>query len=100
MQEYEIYLPSSRNDGAPVDPEEIERIKHRLTEAFGGYTHLKQSSEGAWCMGGVTFHDEVTIVRVLDDGSAQFHWEDFKGHLEKTFQQQSLLIVTREVKTV
>ena len=29
-------------------------------------------SEGAWRMGGVTFRDEVTIVRVLDDGSAKF----------------------------
>lgn len=47
MREYEIYLPTTRNDGAPADAAEIDRIKRTLTEAFGGYTHLRQRSEGA-----------------------------------------------------
>ena len=33
-------------------------------------------------MGGVTFHDEVTIVRVLDDGSAHFDMTAFKKSIE------------------
>ncbi len=41
------------NDGTPVDGGEIQRIKDQLVKAFGGYTHLKQRSEGAWRMGGV-----------------------------------------------
>jgi hypothetical protein len=52
----------------------IECIKELLEKTSGGYTHLNQRSEGAWQMGGATLRDEVTIVRVLDDGSAKFDW--------------------------
>ena len=68
MQEFEIYLPTTLNNGEAVDAAKIEEIKDALVKAFGGYTHLNHRSEGAWRMGGVTFHDEVTIVRVFDDG--------------------------------
>lgn len=97
VQEYEIYLPTTRNDGSPVDAGEIGRIKESLTEAFGGYTHLRQRSEGAWRMGGVTFRDEVTIVRVLDDGSSGFDMHALKERLEKLLQQDQVLIVSRAV---
>ncbi len=100
MQEFEIYLPTKFNDGTPVDPAEIQRIKERLAEDFGGYTHMSQRSEGAWRMGSVTFYDEVTIVRVLDDGSASFNWTDFKRSIESALKQQAVLIINRDVKVV
>ena len=100
MQEYEIYLPTKHNDGTLVDPVQIRRIKKELARIFGGYTHLKHRSEGSWRMGNVTFRDEVTIVRVLDDGSARFDMQSFKRELEKVFRQESVLIVAREVQVV
>ena len=106
MQEYEIYLPTKHNDGAPVDPAHIERIEQELARKFGGYTHLKQRSKGLWRMGGVTFMDEVTIVRVIDDGLAPFPGSDpfdmpaFKRELEELLQQESVLIVAREVNVL
>jgi hypothetical protein len=100
MREYEIYLPAERNDGSPVPKSEIERIKRLLTEKFGGYTHLAQRNEGAWRMGGVTFHDEVTIVRVLDHGTAEFDMAEFKKELEGALRQESILIVSREVRVI
>ena len=100
MQEFEIYLPTKQNDGTEVDPAEIERIKATLTKAFGGYTHLNQRSEGAWRIGGVTFIDEVTIARVLDDGSANFDMVAFKKELEAALKQDTVLIVSREVRTI
>jgi hypothetical protein len=100
MKEYEIYLPSERNDGKPVDPAVIERFKAVLVKAFGGYTHLQHRFEGAWRMGGVTFRDEVTIVRVLDDGEAGFDWKGFKCEVEKALDQEVVLIVEREVRVV
>lgn len=48
MQEFKIYLPTTTNDGTPVDGGEIQRIKDDLVKAFGGYTHLNHRSEGAW----------------------------------------------------
>ena len=100
MQEFEIYLPTSLNDGTPVDPKEIEGIKETLAKIFGGYTHLNQRSEGVWRMGGVTFRDEVTIVRVLDDGAAKFDWPTFKKEIEMTLRQDAVLIISRDVKSV
>lgn len=100
MQEFEIYLPTALNDGTPIAASEIQPIKETLAKTFGGYTHLKQRSEGAWRMGEVTFRDEVTIVRVLDDGSARFDWTAFKKLLEAALKQQAVLIIRREVTTV
>jgi hypothetical protein len=100
MREFEIYLPMANDDGTAADPAEIERIKATLARTFGGYTHLNQRSEGVWSMGGVTFRDEVTIVRVLDDGTTNFDMPKFKESLEKALKQQSVLIVERDVRVV
>jgi len=51
-------------------------------------------------MGGVTFRDEVTIIRILDDGSAKFDLESFKKDLERDLQQEAVLIVSREVSQI
>ena len=97
MQEYEIHLPTVHNDGRPVDDAKIQEIKDTLIEVFGGYTHLNHRSEGAWSMGGVTFHEEVTIVRVLDDGSADFDMTAFKKTIESLLKQETVLILSRQV---
>lgn len=106
MQEYEIYLPAKHNDGRRVDPAYIEQIEQELARAFGGYTHFKQHSAGLWSIGGVTFLDEVTIVRVIDDeappleGRAPFDMVAFKRELEQGLQQESVLIVARKVRVL
>ena len=100
MREFDLYLPARRQDGPPIDPEVIDGVKQALTEAFGGYTHLKSRSEGAWRVAGVTFRDEITIMRVLDDGAARFDWANFKRDLEHRLDQEQILIVRREVEVV
>ena len=100
MQEFEIYLPTTHNDGTPVDPRIIQEIKETLTNAFGGYTHLTHRNEGVWRIGGVTFRDEVTIVRVLDSGEKSFDMEKFKDSLEARLKQDSVLIVGRAVSVI
>jgi len=100
MREFEIYLPMATNDGTPVDPAAIQRIKDTLVRAFGGYTHLDQRFEGVWRMGGVTFRDDVTIVRVLDDGTASFDMTAFKTSIEKALAQEQVLIIARDVRVV
>lgn len=106
MREYEIYLPTRHNDGSPIDPAYVQRIERVLARHFGGYTHMKQRSDGFWSMGGVTFRDEITIVRVLDDGSPPpegrepFDMVAFKRETEIALQQESILIVAREVQVL
>ena len=38
-------------------------------------------------MAGTTFHDDATIMRVLDDGSAKFDMQKFKKSLERTLSR-------------
>ena len=100
MKEFDIYLPSNDASGREIEPGKIEEIKRELLKHFGGYTDLKHRCEGAWKFGGVLFRDELNIVRVLDDGSADFDMESFKRRLEKSLGQESVLIVRREVGVV
>jgi len=100
MREFDIYLPTTLQDGAPIDPELIREIKSTLVNAFGGYTHFTHRNEGAWRIGNVTFRDEITVIRVLDDGRAHFDMVDFKRQLERRLQQSSILIVARTVHAI
>lgn len=100
MREYDIYFPTTLNDGRVAPAQDVERLKARLAEAFGGLTHLKQRSDGVWRFGGATFREEVTIVRVLDDGSANFDMESFRDELAAVLEQERVLIVAREVQVI
>lgn len=100
MREFEIYLPMKTNAGRPVDAREIRRIKDTLVATFGGYTHLDQRFEGAWRMGGVTLREAVTIVRVLDDGTAAFDMSAFKRSIEVALEQEAVLVIARDVSVV
>jgi hypothetical protein len=51
-------------------------------------------------MGGVTFRDEVTILRVLDEGKTAFDMKSFKEAMREKLKQESVLIVAREVQAV
>jgi hypothetical protein len=97
MRELEIFLPTTRNDGTPVNPAEITRIKDTVLKAFGGYTHLDHRFEGAWRVGGVTLRDDVTILRVLDDGTACFDMAGFKRSIEGALGQDAVLVIARDV---
>lgn len=100
MKEYEIYLPTTLNDGSSVEPAIIEKAKETLVKTFGGYTHLTHRNEGGWRIGGVTFRDEITLLRVIDSGTPLFDMEAFKKSLERELQQDSVLIVAREVSII
>ncbi len=98
MLEYEIYLPTTDNAGNAVDETVVSTTKSKLTKAFGGYTHLNHRSEGVWGIGGATFRDEVTILRVIDDEKSHFDWVRLKSELERALSQESVLIVVRAVQ--
>ena len=100
MREYDIFLPTTLDDGTPIQEAEISAIKTHLAQAFGGYTHFDQKSEGAWRVGGVTFRDVVTVVRVLDDGSTNFDMAQFAQQIARRLEQRSILVVCRDVTVV
>ena len=100
MTEYDIYVPATRADGAPIDETLLDQIKRALADAFGGYTHLTHHSEGAWRIAGATFREAVTIIRVLDDGTAAFDMTAYKQNLQTLLGESKILIIAREVYQV
>jgi hypothetical protein len=99
IREYEIYLPSKRRDGAPIPSAELDKIKSELKEVFGGYTALGEC-EGTWKTNGKESRDDITILRILDDGSTGFDMRAFRERIEKSLQQERLLISAREIELV
>ena len=102
MKEFELYVPLFLNDGSAVSDEVIERIGERLLDEFGGCTFFPQPNKGLWKMGDVVFRDEIVIFRVLNGQarSARRFFRDLKRELLLELQQEAILIVEKDVKTL
>lgn len=100
MKEYDLYVPSTYNDGREIDPRKIADLKRILVRQFGGLTHFPQENEGLWKVGNVTFRDRITILRVLaeDCPRADEFLRNLKPELLDQFGQEEVLIVCREVQ--
>ena len=102
MLEYELYVPLHYNDGRPIDPGVLKKLKRRLVDQFGGLTHFRQENEGLWKIGDHTFRDRVEILRVLvnDEAAARKYFTELKADLTREWEQQDFLIVTRQVSAL
>ena len=99
LYEYDLYYPMSSASG-PHSAAIFRRLKERLTEFFGGITDFHHRSEGAWKFGGVTYHDEVVLLRVLgqDPARARTFLREVKQELEARLKEEQVLIIEREVR--
>lgn len=99
LYEYDVYFPLVATRSDEDVTAELARVKRQLTEFFGGLTDFRHRSEGAWKMGGVTFRDEIVLLRVLGDDRARAR--AFLGRiaheLQSSLDQEQILIVERHV---
>ncbi len=102
MREYEIYVPLHLNDGSPIPAAKLQNVKSRIVEHFGGLTHFPQQNEGLWKVGNFTFRDHVVILRVLSEDyvKAERFFARLKVELKREWQQEDVLIVSRNVRTL
>jgi hypothetical protein len=102
MREYELYIPLNDNEGRPIDPDKLTRLKRRLVLEFGGLTYFPQENEGVWKVGAFTFRDKVVILRVLssDVEKAEAFFAGLKTDIRREWEQADVLIVCREVGIV
>lgn len=102
MKEYDLYVPLYDNNGTPIDPQQLQDLKKRLVEHFGGLTHFPQENEGLWKVGRFTFRDKIVILRVLasDPLQAQTFFADLKREMQQSWAQEDVLIVARDVSTI
>jgi hypothetical protein len=102
MREYELYVPLHYNDGRPIESEKLRKLKTRLVQQFGGLTHFPQENEGIWKVGTFTFRDRIVIFRVLDGETpvGETFFERLKEDLKRDWQQNDVLIISREVTAI
>ena len=102
MKEYDLFIPLNYNDGSPVETRKFQALQQRLLDRFGGVTFFPQPNEGLWRMGDVTYRDEIVIYRVLakKHRSARRFLAQLKEKLKRSFRQEEILIVERDVETL
>jgi hypothetical protein len=98
VKEYDLYVPLTYNDGSPVEPRKLVRLRERLLEQFGGVTFFPQSNDGFWTQGGVTYRDEIVIYRVITDKAraARQFFRQLKEELKHDLKQEEILIVEKD----
>ena len=101
LYEYDLYYPTTNSTGARSPEAVLEQLKQRLTDFFGGLTDFRHRSDGLWKFGGVTYHDEVILLRVLADDSvkARAFLASLKRDLEAALKEEQILIIEREVQS-
>jgi hypothetical protein len=100
VKEYDLYVPIGTTTAA--GRRQLQRLKRRLTRRFGGLTYFPHKNEGLWRFGGVTFRDEIVILRVIADDSekAEAYLRRLKLSLQREWRQKEFLIVARGVHTL
>ena len=95
LYEYDLYFPMTSERANS----ELARVKRLLTEFFGGLTDFRHRSDGAWQMGGVTFHDEIVLLRILGDDRTRARelLQRIARELAASLKQEEILIVERQV---
>ena len=86
MKEFDLYLPLTDNNRQPFSARMFRSVQNELLSQFGG----------------VTYHDEIVIFRVITPHTvkARKFFRSFKKKLLKAFNQLDLLIVERDVETL
>jgi hypothetical protein len=100
VKEYDIFVPLRFNDGTPIEPRRFKDLQIRLLEYFNGFTFFPQPNEGYWQMGGITYRDEIVIYRVVTAKvrPARKFLNQLKEELKRTFRQEEIFIVERDVE--
>ncbi len=102
MKEYELYIPIFYNDGRPIEDEKLASLQETLLLQFGGVTYFSMPSSGLWRMDDVVYRDEVVIYRVItsNEAPARRFFELLKQQLKRELDQEEILIVERDVRTL
>ena len=94
MHVIEIFLPLKRNDGSPQPPALFGEVRRELIERFGGLTAFTRApAEGLWESDeGEVDRDSIVIFQVMAAELERNWWSDFRERLQRTFEQDEILI--------
>jgi hypothetical protein len=90
----EFFLPTFDNDGTHFSKEEFTRVRHELTERFGGVTAFMQSpATGLWAdETGAVRRDDLVTFEVMTETLDRDWWRDYREQLAGRFRQQEVVM--------
>jgi hypothetical protein len=89
----EMLLPLRDNEGQPFPPKPYQRIRHELTERFGGVTVFNRApATGESRDGGSVVRDEITVFEVMVDEVDRGWWKQYRENLESVFDQDEIVV--------
>jgi len=89
MYLFELFVPVSGS----IQLEALQAIKKEMTKKFGGVTVFSRSpAKGTWQDEDMTEEDDIAIFEVMAGDYDRARWISYKQQLEKTLQQEEILI--------
>jgi hypothetical protein len=102
VKEYELYIPLDYNDGSPIEPDKLVRVRDRLLQQFGYLTYLPAENVGYWTLGAVTYRDRIVLYRVVsgDVRRARRFFRRLKEELKHDLKQEEIFIVEKDANVL
>ena len=86
-------MPLKDQDGKPFPRSFYRSIRTELTDRFGGLTaYSRAPAEGVWDDGDTVEHDDIVIYEVMVPDIDRDWWAQYRGGLEKRFDQDELVV--------
>lgn len=96
----QVLLPLNANDGQPLPREHFARVREELRNEFGGLTVYSRSpAEGLWQEdSNQTVRDTIVLFEVMTEALDREWWQEYRGDLERRFQQEEIVVRAQEIE--
>ena len=89
----QLLLPLYDNAGRRFPQSKLNRVKIRLTRAFGGITMFKRSpAEGLSEQASGVVRDDIVIFEVMTPALDRRWWKNYRVRLEQEFSQDRIIV--------
>ena len=102
MHLIQILLPLRDNHGEQFSQQLFTAVREKLLKNFGGVTIFNQSAAtGLWeDSDGDVQKDDLVIFEVMTQRVETSWWINYKGELEKEFEQDEIVIRATEIEKI
>lgn len=101
---YEFYLPTSYNDGSPIEPRKQRLVKEKIVNKFGAISLHPATVQGTWVDKDkkIRHYDNCSRFEICVDKSDEneIFFEELKEELKESFKQEEIYMIYSEVKMI
>lgn len=97
----QLFIPLKNKAGNPFPKQLFQKLNEELKRQYGGLTIYSRSpAVGIWEQDEETICDELIVYEVLTDMNHESYWKELKAKLEKSFDQDEILIYRSKIRKV